>query len=561
MPNQIIDIIEIAQPGPMGDVTPAALQAVVDARAEVGLAAAQVTLASGEADRAEDARDQAEVFAAGTVTLQDTAVAQLIDTPGSETQTQLKATIGGEIEAAVGNRLSGVQRFAATLEQGTGNSVFAVVSDSTNDVFDEGVGLALQRYADERPWLTLEYYVWTDGTPSPWTDSASGAYGGKQTYQIGVPGETRGRLWLDTFARSGELNGSNSTPGQAARAWTAVPGRWVSASGHLAAVTAGDGTYVTLPPNTGEKRTIGARITMDQTTATKAVSLGPGGATLNDMVRVFLSNNAGAWSWKIQKRIDGTYTDISGWDPIDGVSDGTPTLDVTITLDGTSVVATANGAVKTGVLASGDVAKINGDTMPLGSTGAIADGAGTQISDMYFDLFDVRPVVTLTLYLAAKAGSGFYYQVPRMARMLPVAPDVVVFSSVHNYVSLSGADYLPWLREAVGAVETIHPEAALVVSSQNPKLPPQSATHQANHRDRNRAARTYARQEGYGYVPVFERFNQDGPALTRTRADGIHPTHGDNDAYYELPVIQTGAWLWAEAVADYFETAGITRPV
>lgn len=76
MPNQIIDIVEIATPGPMGDVTPAALQAVVDARAEV-------TLAAEEADRAEAARDQAEVFAAGTAELQDQAISQTISDPSS----------------------------------------------------------------------------------------------------------------------------------------------------------------------------------------------------------------------------------------------------------------------------------------------------------------------------------------------------------------------------------------------------------------------------------------------------------------------------------------------
>lgn len=61
--SEIIDIVEVGIPGPIGDVTPAALQAVEDARAE--------------ADRAEDARDQAEVFSATSEVLQQKAVTQI----------------------------------------------------------------------------------------------------------------------------------------------------------------------------------------------------------------------------------------------------------------------------------------------------------------------------------------------------------------------------------------------------------------------------------------------------------------------------------------------------
>src|SRR5690625_795789 len=48
-------------------------------------------------DDAVAARDQAEVFSATTVELQDTGIAQAINTPGSDTQTQLNATIDGAV--------------------------------------------------------------------------------------------------------------------------------------------------------------------------------------------------------------------------------------------------------------------------------------------------------------------------------------------------------------------------------------------------------------------------------------------------------------------------------
>lgn len=65
-------------PGPDGELSAAGQQAAADA--------VQAAI------DAEGYRDEAEVFSATSVELQDAAVAALIDTPGSETQTQLNAT-------------------------------------------------------------------------------------------------------------------------------------------------------------------------------------------------------------------------------------------------------------------------------------------------------------------------------------------------------------------------------------------------------------------------------------------------------------------------------------
>lgn len=86
MPNQIIDIVEMAMPGPMGDVTPEAIAAADRAR--------------DEADRAEDARDQAETFSATTVALQDAAVSSLLLDEGSATSDAVRA----EVHESVGIR-------------------------------------------------------------------------------------------------------------------------------------------------------------------------------------------------------------------------------------------------------------------------------------------------------------------------------------------------------------------------------------------------------------------------------------------------------------------------
>ena len=71
MADQIIDVVEVAIPGQMGDVTPAAIAARDAAQQAATDAATQRGLAEG-------ARDAAEVFAAGARELQDTAVDTLI---------------------------------------------------------------------------------------------------------------------------------------------------------------------------------------------------------------------------------------------------------------------------------------------------------------------------------------------------------------------------------------------------------------------------------------------------------------------------------------------------
>lgn len=79
-------------------------------------------------DDAVAARDQAEVFSATTVELQDVAVAALIDTPGSETQTQLNATIAQAAPIASGAPFPpvSVPSYADTMDTFTVAQVYAL---------------------------------------------------------------------------------------------------------------------------------------------------------------------------------------------------------------------------------------------------------------------------------------------------------------------------------------------------------------------------------------------------------------------------------------------------
>lgn len=93
MSDQIIDIIDVAVPGPTGDVTPEALQALADTEGARDQAITARNESRGARDEAEEWRDQAEAFSGTVVEFQDAAIAELMDTQGSETQTQLNAAI------------------------------------------------------------------------------------------------------------------------------------------------------------------------------------------------------------------------------------------------------------------------------------------------------------------------------------------------------------------------------------------------------------------------------------------------------------------------------------
>lgn len=98
MAEQIVDLMEANMPGPMGDVTPEA----VDAR-----------------DRAERAAADAEKYAAGTKELQDGAVAALIGDSSSSTSVALEASRSYGVHHVL---LLGDSWTQLGLEEGTGRS-------------------------------------------------------------------------------------------------------------------------------------------------------------------------------------------------------------------------------------------------------------------------------------------------------------------------------------------------------------------------------------------------------------------------------------------------------
>lgn len=132
---------------------------------------------------------------------------------------------------------------------------------------------------------------------------------------------------------------------------------------------------------------------------------------------------------------------------------------------------------------------------------------------------------TLTFYTGAVAGTTFAYQSTRVAALLPVAPDLVIFSSSHNYNAGDVPTYTAEIESLAVQVATLYPNAGIVLSSQNPEFTSRPDTNIVAHAARNAALRPLAEKHRWGYIPITEAFlalSDRGQSLVS--ADGTHPT-------------------------------------
>lgn len=132
-------------------------------------------------------------------------------------------------------------------------------------------------------------------------------------------------------------------------------------------------------------------------------------------------------------------------------------------------------------------------------------------------------------------------------------PDVVWFSNGHNEnstqaQSLLSSDAMLLRDKAVVHIETVRtlvPQAAVVVSSQNPLL-----SYNVASENRADIYRRICLERGYGFVDVCQAFHDDGRDLATVlvSADGIHPT-------------DTGFELWASETMRHFVSQPTSQPI
>lgn len=153
------------------------------------------------------------------------------------------------------------------------------------------------------------------------------------------------------------------------------------------------------------------------------------------------------------------------------------------------------------------------------------------------------PSSSLEIWNGAVGGTTLAHQRDRIATMYPsnMRFDRILVTGGHNHGTQEPADFLAILGAFIAAFRAAHPEARILISSQNPQFAPSSTI--AAHARRQQALRGYALERGYEYLPVFEAFTAqpDGGASLVLSSDGIHPTTSTNSDI----TTWNGSMLWA----------------
>lgn len=435
------------------------------------------------------------------------------------------------------------ERLAAWLDSGSGALRIASAGDSTmNDGRDWLRAWFGRLLGPAYPSVRLEASTWaTDAYPAPTVlqpgEPVGGDDGGLRT------------VVHDTFTRTADdLHGT--TPD--------IGGVWSGPSGAVGQWRIDGSAAVSTPSFDGGPRSDGGvrgaekieaywtGVTLDltPTTAVKVLRLtvmDP--TTAGDMIRVELRVNADGTTLTRVVVAGSASQTING--PTGAIPSGS--FDVEMTIEGSALSCTVNGQAFSGTLNAGGV-EIASRASAIGFYGTINIGpGGASISEVQMDVTTAAEpggVNTISLRNGGVAGSKIDYQHTRLADMYPADDpiDVMIIGHGHNYGTGDSAAYIAEVDDFLTDFLELHPEAMIVISSQNPQHEPRSSAQVAAQADRMHAARLYARQHGYTYVPVYETFARlpDG-GRSLLEVDGLHPTTAQSGTPDDI-----GSVVWAK---------------
>jgi hypothetical protein len=242
---------------------------------------------------------------------------------------------------------------------------------------------------------------------------------------------------------------------------------------------------------------------------------------LNFQIRV---TSAGAVTIYFFKMIGGVQTLVSSAASPAAIPGSTASVtgDLVITRDGLDLTATFGATTLTGTILQADADAVAASTeAALG--GGLGNLVGMTISAVQLEVEPTGETVqTIRFYNGSMPGQSLSYQGDRLDDMLPVTPDILLISSVHNYTTTSGATYYGIVAGFCDSLLSRCPDAAIILSSQNPEKPP--APNFAYHAERNRHLRKLAQDRGYGYIAAFETFLGTTNWQSLVDADGFHTT-------------------------------------
>lgn len=443
----------------------------------------------------------------------------------------------------------GAEGFLGKVDMQVGNPVIAMLGDSTGNAVNEWFRIAFGNLAAAHPKFRAEYYGWDDPTLEPWSTPTSGAYNPVDVVQTGVAGAVEQNTVHDTFTRTAaDLYGSTPEIGAAWGGNVIAQGDW-SLDGSKAVATADTSRTIVASSggSTGDQRVVASGVTL--TTSTSAAN-----RSFYVVLKYIDGNNyiliefrtasaTGATTLWIISRVAGVARNVVSQANILTANQASVTFSIECRITGLTVAAYLNGA--TTPSASGDLTQAEADGLATATSAGLRSENQTGMSVSGFDLYVTNniPAATVKAYNGSLGGTTWaQYQIPRMARLLPEAPDVVFMSSSHNHGAMSTTNYLAEVKATIDAVRALWPDVGFVLVSQNPRYSP--AAFRVEHGNRMVALRKYAKSRGYGYVGVYERFltSAADEGRSKVQADGIHPTTGTGD---------TGSGLWATVVTEF----------
>jgi hypothetical protein len=242
------------------------------------------------------------------------------------------------------------------------------------------------------------------------------------------------------------------------------------------------------------------------------------------------------------KKIGGTTTAIAtAIDLTSTIPAAAAARAVTVDLEILSAAVTLkiDGITKmTGTLAGSDVTALATATR----AGFQATLLGTKFDDIQLETLQA-PV--LTVYTGSMPGAApSYFTTGRVALMVPVRPDLLVFNLGHNSDD-KGEVFGPAYEALISSTRDLFPATAtvaqpgVIVSSQNPRKTP--ATNPTWQFLRMAYVRSMCKRRGWDYLPVIEAFMAQPDPYALVLDDGIHPTTSANG----------GSTLWRDVYVDF----------
>ena len=408
--------------------------------------------------------------------------------------------------------------------------------DSTGNETTEWISLLASQLGALYPKMSIDYTLWNDGTQS---------YAAPTVIQTGTA-PSPGIVFQDNFSRvAAELY--QTTPDIGAvwgRDGTNASGDWTIDGSKAVRTADATGGFVLADGGvTGDLKVtiVGTISTVGTGTAYNTQIVLKRASTTNRLLLTIAVSTAGAVTWTLSKVIGGTNSTVAASVTLTALTANTANQSFTLVVQtsGLTFSATLGASTISGTLLQADV-----DALALATATGIAAGASTA---MTMDSYTVEQIGAttppkLTIYNCSVAGTTLSYQQPILQSITPVAPDLAVLSTGHNYAGATPSQFEAFLDSFLSDYTNRFPAAGILITSQNPQKAP--AANKAPHFTRQVYLRSYCARRQIGFVPVFEKWNAtSGGGVTMIDTDGVHPTKGAS----------SGSEFWATQVKNFLQ--------